>query len=250
MIMRVIEYDGIHRRKVVKIGTVNGIEIYAKENKQTFSDMAYAKVYINGDYLHALDNINRAEEVLKKFNRDSLVAFIVDRFNKDMQSGKPVLLGLADILDVRELAQRNLDIVKEQNRQRYAEQDRQRELVRAEREKREALEFEARVKKAKLGYYNGEMIDNEMFIELCNRYKIDIPIKTKGWIIKSVGEIGKDSYSRDRNSNSSKVIGMLSKYLYNEIKEEIDPEEEEDDGTGLTAEEVSQLFGFGGYKRT
>ena len=80
---------------------------------------------------------------------------------------------------------------------------------REEQEKQRESErrYEAMIDSAEQEFKEGKMILSDMFLALCKRYEIKIPIKTIGWCKSSLYSVSKKSYQRNSSKrNQSTVI--------------------------------------------
>jgi hypothetical protein len=104
-------------------------------------------------------------------------------------------------------------IIKQDARPLYEEQKkRQQEIdiqnAEAKRVKEEELKQKEQqeIADGEQKFRNGDKITTEMFLKLCKKYNIAVPIKTIGWLNKSVYLVYDKGYECKRGSNKSTVI--------------------------------------------
>lgn len=67
-------------------------------------------------------------------------------------------------------------------------------------------------------FKQGEFIDGDDFLKLCELYGVTVPIRTKGWAMEHLREIERGgAYKRFRDSTPSKSIKQIAVNLYDEI---------------------------------
>ena len=80
-------------------------------------------------------------------------------------------------------------------RELYAAEDRRREQVRIEREKRRQRQEEARLrtslKQAETAFRDGGFVETELFIALCGKYGINIHPRTLGMLQKRIADLSR-----------------------------------------------------------
>lgn len=207
MLKNVVFSSGIKRKQVVKIGEYKGIEIYdLKENQnKKYND----KYILHNNHLFP---INWDIEEIKRFIDlySDIEAKIVDWFERPLKEGHGVSLGLAKYLNREEEALKiNKEVYEKlmaKRREKEEEKIRKKEELKKQREEQ--------LDKAEEDFVNGNRINGIDFWDLCNRYELEIPIKTKGWIKRNLISIQKSEYGFSINyikTLSSKIATYAKK---------------------------------------
>lgn len=161
-----------------------------------------------------IDNLKSQLE--NGFNIDSYMRTL---FESQMSVvDKWVDLGVADYLNKRDEAESHNKVIRAaRDAERQAEQEkRQAEQAEAERaaEAAEAA-LQMEIATAEENVRQNKRINAEQFMELCKKYNVEIPIKVKGWINKSLVSIDSNNYSYSGNKSTT-IFGY-----YEKLKEQI-----------------------------
>ena len=189
---------------------------------------AIKQYYVNANspagYLSMLDNIINANGWIG--NREIALAMEIDAQKADVY---------------KDYRQSYLD---KQNT-RHAEEAEKREAKRIEKERIAKEEKENAINAFVDTIKNGGTVNNanSILVEVCNRFYIDLPIKLKGWIYKSLYSItfkdGK-AVSCERRGNPSTTIFTYLNQLCDRIAEET----EEENATEEDSKLLQHLFGL------
>jgi hypothetical protein len=150
---------------------------------------------------------------LASYTKQTLMQELVDMFNRSMDRGTCRNYGMAQYLNRVEEYDR---LVKQRHKQRELEEQ-ERERKDRERELRERAQRESELKQSAKVFANGGSILAGDFIDLCDMFNIKLPLRTRGWTLKSLRSISVDSYSY--HGNDSKVILNYAEQLYEVLKQ-------------------------------
>lgn len=176
--------------------------------------------------------LERLSELINKypfFGKDGLLKQLKEAEGNGWYINK-VDIELCFILGEAELAKHYA----EYREKKIAEREEERKAEQAEREAREREEEAKRLAemekaildaeheiKTKGTFYNEEIDDSTIVLRLFKKYGINVPLKTQGWINKSLARIwyrnGKISYSYYKSSKDSTVFYKYLKELEEKI---------------------------------
>jgi hypothetical protein len=215
MIGKCLHNSGIENKQMVELKSVNGLNFFAQKSKQEPHDMLY--VEIKDGYMFGVGNIYSLDSVADKLSEIDLHVEIEKMVNSCLETNRSVFLGYAEYLGRLPEALENNKKVYERQQQKNAE----REAEKARRAEEQRIQDEKDLLEAREAFKQGEKIDSNMFLKLCDIHGIKIAIKTRGWIINSLNAISYNSYSHYGN-NSTKISGIAL-----ELKNILIPEEAE-----------------------
>lgn len=194
---KVLTYNGIKNKFLVKHNTVEGIDFYIQVNENS----PYGAIFVecNGYFVN-VGQIPQTEGIAKQIITENINIhqWIESGFNKSLESEQNCFLGYAAYLDRMEEAlthnKKLYDKENEKNLQRGAEKQR-------EEEEQKQKEQEA-ITEAENKVINNEKISGEIFVALCDEYGIKLPLRTRGWSLKSLVEISDGEYKHYNNEST------------------------------------------------
>lgn len=210
---KVLTYTGIKNKFLVKYNTIQGIDFYIQVNNSDAYDVLFIEV--NNHFVN-VGNVAQVESIADKIITDNMNIhkWIVKAFNDSLEGNNNCFLGYAEYLNRTEEALAHNKKIYEQAQER--QRQREEEKIRKEQEAEE--KYQQEITQAESNYLSDEKINSSMFLALCDRYNVKIPIKVIGWCRKSLGaitnpKVGTYSYC----GNKSTTIFNYNDILYNAI---------------------------------
>lgn len=217
-ILPVVGYYGIKRKHAYVLTSINGFDFWGlkEDDDIQFQDHRNILYLYDGHlfYVSTLATVKRTMEYrqdefisyLNNFKKNLKKEFDLDLEKANNGQCNRINTGIAMYLDRvsdGEKARDNYNKIKEEKaRQREIEKQKELEIKKQEEEKilLEVMEeFKA-----------GELIKADYFLSLLEKFNIDLPLRTKGWAMKNLTLISKDSY-RCFNSKSSVILDYAEK---------------------------------------
>jgi ribosomal protein L15 len=198
------------------------LEVYKEMGQYKLLNLVGKKDFTNSlfieldkNYVISICGINQVEGITEEFlNNLNANNKMLDEFNQKLESCNRVQMNMADYLLDAELINQDQYNQACNHNIKLAEENKIKELIkREEKEKRqneEEAEFKNEKIKAEELYKNGDYINPEFFIILCEENNINIPIKVKGWLNSKVSQIAGGSY---KSSTQSKTIWKYMREL-------------------------------------
>lgn len=202
MIKKIVQpVSGIVNKQVVEYKQINDFMTYfLKEQYSINPNDSYLNVYAEFDcHLFQACNLMHVDQ-LNQYDEQTALKQLIENFNKSLDNKTCYDLGMAQYLN-------KLDgyyQVQEFKRSNKEEARKERERLRKEKEQQEEIKWHLELSEAEQDVIEDIGIDSDMFLGLCDRHNIKLPIRTRGWVRKSLDEIkgGRYSYS----GNPSKVV--------------------------------------------
>lgn len=219
-------YDGKHY--YFRFHHENGIELYTQNSKDEYFQTVYVRCE---GYMVGIDQKHRLDEILKWLPtlENGIKGELKNRFNESMAHPERWAdLGYAAVLGrVEEAKAHNVPIREERERQ-----DQQERTARAEQERAEEIrheeEYRRAIAKAEQDILGGSQVLNtdiqgkSLIMQLFREHEITVPLKTQGWIVKSLHSIYSvnDSwnYRYYKTAKDSTVFGGLLDKLTEAVK--------------------------------
>lgn len=217
-----VHVDGIKVKRMIHMCTIGKHEFYRlAEDKE---EWATKYILHNGhmfpfvgwrmdQLLEAMQSQDDVRNAVENFGE-----FIKRSFEDSLERGTQISLGVAQYLGRETEALAARQAAKERWEQRQAE---------AEKEKRRKAEEERQrhertIAEAARAFAAGEKIAGSAFLELCARHGITLPLRTKGWAMRNLAEIGINglsySYVVGRSKKGSSVIWTYVRQLETALK--------------------------------
>lgn len=217
-----IHVSGIERKQMEFIKEYKGMKFYCLKGRKENYDFSYTE--LNGYMLPitSIANIEKAVEDIQNKNMD-LHKWIEDFFNNRINDDNyecGISIGYAQYLNREDEAVAYNNIIKNKNQVKREEENKIREEKKKQKEEEEERQYQKYITEAEDKYMNSERITNGEFVDLCDRYKIKLPLRTRGWVLKSLCNI---KYSDDigcsyqYRGNASTVIGDYAEQLYKSL---------------------------------
>jgi len=248
---------GIVRKQAELLHTWEGYNFYGlKEDIKNDKIDDYAIIYAEHNnnlfYIGNYCNVKQLAETNPQKIKDYMQNFeqgIIDEFNQSLQQAKDhtycwINKGITQYLnreqEAIEVAKEYMQWKKIDDKQKRIEK----EQIEQKQKQEEQKKLNAAITQAEQDLKEYKDITSNMFVELCKKYNVELPIKLKGWINKSLRKVsitknGCCSYSYC--GNKSTTIGVYTKML-------IDVITESEDDNKITQEEINHLFGIKSYQ--
>lgn len=210
LVKAVTACSGIIGKQANSIGNYKGVDIATCKDEST---VYLLQIKDNYYYMVGYSDVDRIHAIIDGLN-DTLENTLLASFNAQIENKSGFCSkGLAQffnrVSDYEKVQQYREELA-------MARQQKQQEQERQQKEQQEH-EYNTKLDQAKKSFVNNERITNDMFIELCKRNNIDLPIKTHGWCSKSLINIGVETdgdcvyryYGRQ-----STVVHNIAKDLY------------------------------------
>lgn len=232
----VLWVSGIVSKQIEKVDHYNGYDFFMlrEDIKKNYEYGMFFLEYDN-HYFHISNNRERIKEYLDHNPNFNIQQWITKSFEESLITGSRVSKGLAQYLNREEEALQAVERFRKQKEQEKV----QREDEKAERERQFQLEYEKKLTDAETEFMDNKKIDSDMFLALCDKYYVTVPIRTRGWIKSSLADISidKEGWTRYRYSgNKSSKIHEIAKQLLNALKDN-------NNLNVVTLDELNQLFG-------
>lgn len=221
-------YDGYPLEIVLEDGRYKGFSI-AKVSQDTLNDGFYVifnavdgNLFVNTSIgCYGFDSIERIVQKFEPFaqykGRDGFLRWLEFKVSHKWFVQNPELMAL-ELLGETALAEKYLQHKKEFIERRELEEQQRRASIaalEAEREEKRKAEYEAKIAHAEEKIRMQTTLDNEdgIVLELMRRHNIKVPLRTQGWIIKSMAQMKWDndgnvtySYYKRKNSKGSQAV--------------------------------------------
>lgn len=215
MLANCIHWGGIQRKQVIAIDNYNSHKFYALRNAKDDYDFAYLELDNHLFPICSIINIDKAKETFKNKNltEQDLKNDIIKTFENQLREGR-VSLGLAEYLNRTDEALQ----AREKRQKEYQEELEKMKQERIQKELEYQKELEESLKEKVKMFKNGEKIGGRDFVDLCDKYEIKLPLRTRGWALNKLVEINENTYTYNRTD--SKVIFKYTKLLKDAIMKE------------------------------
>ena len=237
MLGKCVHYvSGIETKQLVKVDHYKGFDFY-KLRKNADTDWTMIYFYHDGHFFPISNNVDNIKNFLDNNSNFDMSAFIVSEFEESLKTGANVSMGYAQYLGREQEALEAVRRFRERKEQEKAE----REAKKVEEERKRLQEKENAITAAEQDYKENKYINGDIFLELCDKYNITIPIRTRGWIKENLTRIkynSERSVSYSHTGNPSKSIVDIAFSLYNSLTES-----EQESGEYVTLDELNNLFG-------
>lgn len=197
MLARCVLGSGIKNKQAIKITEYNNYNIYYLKE---WGEDGLKFVMFDGYLFPVGFNIEHVKKTL-----DNITDFkqtLIAQFKYTLRQCKSISLGLAQYLNRVDDAIKAKE--KQKKREQEHEQQKQEEQEKREQELKEL--YEKNLKEAEINFINGKKIHGSTFVDLCDKYNIKLPIRTRGWCLKTLTYIGINGYQYKKGGNASTVI--------------------------------------------
>ena len=194
-----------------------GVELFTLNNETDY----FRQVYIECEgYMLALDQHHRLAEIKKWLDglENGIKGEVEKQFNESMANPKQwVNMGYANILGRVDEANAHNTPIREARELERQQRDAEREAKRIADEQAAKEEYEGAITAAEFIISCKGRLDNtniqgkSLIMQLFREHKINVPLKTQGWIIKSLKSVyfhqGSDEWGYSYSGNNSTAFG-------------------------------------------
>ena len=200
--------SGIKKKQAIKITEHNNFEIYYIKS---WGEDGLKFIKYDNHLFPVGFNLERIKQHLE-FITDIKQA-LINQFEYTLKRGEGVSTGLGQYLN------RSDEVIKykEEQEKIRLEEVKQDKIKEEERKQQEAEEIEKTLIEQAEKFKEGKSINNQHFIMLCDKYNIKLPIKTRGWCLKTLANISKERYQYRQGGNKSTVIYEYTDKLFEAI---------------------------------
>lgn len=85
----------------------------------------------------------------------------------------------------------------------------ERERIKKEKEQKEQKQYEQELIQAEEKFIKHEFIPGHLFVGLCDKYEIALPLRTLGWCLKNLIKISQNQYSHNSKNGSSVIFNYV-----------------------------------------
>lgn len=139
------------------------------------------------------------------YTSDSLLSMQRKSFNNAVLTGGRISRGVAQYLGREEEYYKAL----EREKQKRDNDSIERKRIMEEEERQRQMEHNKELKQASLVFLKGGDITGDNFLSLCDKLEVKLPIRTRGWVIKNLDIVSKNSYSA--NTRSTVIFDYVRK---------------------------------------
>jgi hypothetical protein len=222
------------KKYFVRIHNEDGIQLFkSKDSGNNPHSSVYAPC--NG-WMIPLDQETHIDEIVNKLKEGlNIHAWLTERFeNQITDPEKWADVGIAEYLNRRDEADKHNAPIKTAMNEKRRQDDEDWENERKAQEQEEITKYETCVANAVNAIRNNETVNNDdivtrngnvtsIILELMKIYKIDVPLKTKGWINSALARIfykdGDYTYSYYSKSKDSGIFHDCLNKLVNAVNE-------------------------------
>ncbi|PAV30234.1 hypothetical protein CIL05_07135 [Virgibacillus profundi] len=216
----VLTSSGIKNKQVIEHEKINDFQTYLlkdqlndlennydKEEQEQYKRHLLLLVEVD-KHLFTVCHLDQIE-MIKQYDGNQILEMLISNFNKELSGNKAINWGMAQYLNKED----EFNQVKENKRKENERYKLEQKQIREEKEKQHQKERDRELETSLNELLAGNKIDNYDFVDLCDKYSIKLPLRTRGWALKSLNEIGKDQYSY--GGNPSKVVFNYVEKLIN-----------------------------------
>lgn len=206
MLAKCVHHQGIERKQVIKFEDYKGYEIYTlKEDVKQKYSMKY--IMYDSHLFPAVSDIEIIRQILNNINFN-FKEHLIKTFDEQIKLKSNINMGFAEYLNRVEEAKE----VKTQQKKEWDLKDKERQLLKEKREQERIKQEQEAFQKAEEDFKNGEYIYGREFVDLCDKYNIKLPIRTRGWCLNSLTYVSNNHYGY-RGKHHSTVIMKYAKLL-------------------------------------
>ncbi|MDD3906447.1 MAG: hypothetical protein PHS46_08025 [Candidatus Omnitrophica bacterium] len=210
-----IHFDGIVTLEMVPVGSYKGYEFFKLKKDR---DVYATKYLLHDEHFFPVMSVHddKFMDEMKRYidgNFPEMRQALMEAKEKTLTGPRPIM-GMADYLGRREETLQHIAQLHED----WKRQDEER-LAKAEAKKKED-EKQARkaLRNAEKTFSRGDKISGDAFVSLCDKYGVVLPLRTRGWCMRSLITISPDSYKGYGRSNAVfRYAGKLKDAIENKI---------------------------------
>ncbi len=213
--VKVCFFDGIRNKTLKFLKEIQGTKFYYLKNQ--LEDYQDAYTNING-FMCPVCNIGNIENLVKKIKSENIDLYQCFKKTVDncLNSGNNICsLGLAEMVGRLEEAKEHNQKVREQRQEKELEQKRELAEQKAKEAEEKALAEKLLIEETEKTFINGGTIkDGDIIVKLADKYNVNIPLRTKGWIVNNLveatitesGSVNYRYWKRTKNATGSQKV--------------------------------------------
>jgi hypothetical protein len=213
--VKVCFFDGVRNKTLKFLKEIQGMKFYYLKNQ--LEDYQDAYTNING-FMCPVCNIGNIENLVKKIKSENIDLYQCSKKTVDncLNSGNNICsLGLAEMVGRLEEAKEHNQKVREQRQEKELERKRELAEQRAKEAEEKALAEKLLMEETEQILINGGTVKGgEIIVKIADKYNINIPLRTRGWILNNLAETtitdgGSVSYryfKRSKNATGSQKV--------------------------------------------
>ena len=187
--VKVCFFDGVRNKTLKFLKEIQGMKFYYLKNQ--LEDYQDAYTNING-FMCPVCNIGNIENLVKKIKSENIDLYQCSKKTVDncLNSGNNICsLGLAEMVGRLEEAKEHNQKVREQRQEKELERKRELAEQKAKEAEEKALAEKLLIEETEKTFINGGTIkDGDIIVKLADKYNVNIPLRTKGWILNNLAE--------------------------------------------------------------
>ena len=229
--VKVCFFDGVRNKTLKFLKEIQGMKFYYLKNQ--LEDYQDAYTNING-FMCPVCNIGNIENLVKKIKSENIDLYQCSKKTVDncLNSGNNICsLGLAEMVGRLEEAKEHNQKVREQRQEKELERKRELAEQKAKEAEEKALAEKLLIEETEKTFINGGTIkDGDIIVKLADKYNVNIPLRTKGWILNNLaeatitesGSVNYRYWKRTKNATGSQKVYDVLFDIRSAIKKEKD----------------------------
>ena len=219
----VLYVSGIKKKQATEHKTINGLKTYfltedlndfhskySEEEQERY--YKHLQLFIELDnYLFPLGSVQHIME-LEKYTEEQLLDSFNKQVDKSLENTKRPSLGICQYFNRLDDYNKALENIKEKEQNDLAIRKEKEEAISRQKEEQKQVELENATKL----FLEGKNIDGDAFVDLCDKFNIKVPLRTRGWALNKLQYISLTNYSA--YSDSTVIFDYVEK-LEKAIKE-------------------------------
>lgn len=192
--------SGIQRKQAEIVENYKGVNVVLlKEGQDIYALQIKESYYLYLGYA----NLTTCRSIIDRFEGEKLEDVAFREFENGVaKNSRTLSLGLAQYFGRTEDFNKVQDYNEAEDKSKAAERQRESE----ERQREAEKQRQELVNDAEERFKAGLEVNSEMFLELCKKHGIKVPIKTIGWCKKSMYSASKNSYRRNSSKNRQSTV--------------------------------------------
>lgn len=204
MVKKIIGFNDILNKQVEFIQEYKGFKFYTIQGKKECYDNAF--VEIDNNFIISICRVDSIENESIIEPIQGITENLISEYKNSLENNKLVNGAIREYLfqtnritieENEKALSHNILILETKEKERE-----QKEIIKANKLKEKEEQRQIELLEIERRFKNSEKIKSNDFIDLCNKYNINIPIKVIGWINSKASEIGIDAYKASSKSTT------------------------------------------------
>ena len=196
-----LHISGIKRKQATDHKEVNGIKTYfltedlndfhAKYNEEEQERYyKHLQLFIELDnHLFPLGSVQHINE-LEKYTEQQLLDMFNSQVDRAIETIKRPSLGVCQYFNREDDYKKALENIKEKEENDRAIRKEKERAIAEQKERENKLELD----NAMITFRNGDKINGELFVGLCDQLGVKLPLRTRGWVLNKLQYISLTNY--------------------------------------------------------